>query len=190
MGSITNIPASGVGPWLKAKPILLKWLDRARTNQLQHYSAATYYSRLNNWLGIPAVITSAVVGTTVFATLQKQVELKTQLVVGAISVLTAILAALQTFVRYSEKAEKHRSVAASYSAIRKQIEEIGYLPLESRGSLKEFLDGLRAQFDALAQSAPAPPSSVWRAFRKDANYFQPDWPVDEITGTQTPDSVK
>lgn len=172
-------------PWVKARPLLMRWLERARTNQLQHYKAAEHYSFLNNVLGIPAVVISGIVGTTVFATLQKQVGLRVQLLVGGISVLAAVLAALQTFLRYPEKAEKHRSVAASYAGLRKQIEAIGYLPADSRGTIKEFIDSLRAQFEALAQSAPSPPKHVWTAIRAEKGnaFFLPDWPVEEISGT-------
>ncbi len=176
-------PPPATGPraeaiWDRSRPLLVKWLERARTNQLQHYKAADYYSRANNLLGIPAAILSAVVGTAVFSTLEKKVGLRIELIVGSLSVLTAILAALQTFLRYAERAEKHRSVAASYGAMRKQIEEIGYLPVNQRGGLKEFLDGLRAQADSLAQGAPSPPPSIWAALRKakGENFFVPEWP--------------
>src|SRR6202012_1161862 len=98
---------------------------RCRSNQLQHYKAASHCDHVSYILGIPAVILSTVVGTTVFASLQKQVSFKIQLFVGAVSVFAAILAALQTFLRHSERAEKHRSAAASYGGLRKQIEAIG-----------------------------------------------------------------
>jgi len=42
-------------------------------------------------LGCRAVAFSVIVGTTVFATLEKQLDLGIQLAVGAISVLSAIL---------------------------------------------------------------------------------------------------
>jgi hypothetical protein len=102
------------------------------------------------------------VGTTVFATLQKQVNLWVQLAVGAVSVLAAVLAALQTFLRYSERAEKHRATAAAYAAVRHRLEETTNIPVAVRGPLKKFLDEIEGQMGSLAQSAPNVPESVWK----------------------------
>jgi hypothetical protein len=188
---MSDSPSSAHGlsetPWIKARPLLLKWLERSRTNQLQHYKAAAYYNLANNALGIPVVVLSTIVGTAVFASLEKQVGLRTQLCVGGISILAAVLAALQTFLRYSERAEKHHSVAASYGTLRKQIEAIGFLPVESRGGIKELIDSLRVQFDFLAQSAPNPPESTWAALRrtKGQAYFVPEWPEGDAESDET-----
>ena len=100
-------------PWTSVQPLLEQWLRRARENQLQHWESARHYENLNYSLGIPVVVLSTTVGTTVFATLQKQVRLSVQVTVGAVSVLAAVLAGLQTFLRFSERAERHRSVAGS-----------------------------------------------------------------------------
>jgi len=162
--------------------LLRKWQQRARTNQMQHYEAAKIFDRAHRALGIPVVVLSTVVGTAVFATLQKQVGLKIQLFVGSLSVLAAILAALQTFLRFSERAEKHRSTAATYSAVRHGIEMVTHEPVALRGPLKEFLEGIRTQIDSLAQSAPNVPDRVWRRIgtAKDRSYFGAA-PPNEVT---------
>jgi hypothetical protein len=131
--------------WRESGKLLAKWQERARTNQLQHYAAAQYFGNAHNAIGIPAVILSTIVGTTVFATLQKQVTLGVQIGVGAISVLAAALAALQTFLRYSERAEKHRATAAAYAAVRHRLEATTNVPVAVRGPLREFLDGIEGQ---------------------------------------------
>jgi hypothetical protein len=151
--------------WQESGKLLAKWQERARTNQLQHYAAAQYFGNAHNAIGIPAVILSTVVGTTVFAALQKQVNLGGQIGVGAISVLAAVLAALQTFLRYSERAEKHRAAAAAYAAVRHRLEATTNTPVAVRGPLKEFLDDIEGQLDSLAQSAPNVPERVWKGIQ-------------------------
>ncbi|MFN2517260.1 MAG: hypothetical protein ABR556_13715, partial [Pyrinomonadaceae bacterium] len=60
---------------------------------------------LNYIVGVPAVIFSSVVGTTIFAGLEKNSP-KAPLVALA-SILAAVLAGLQTFLRLSERAAQH-----------------------------------------------------------------------------------
>ncbi|WP_414896029.1 SLATT domain-containing protein [Pseudomonas chlororaphis] len=45
-----------------------------------------------------------------------------QLGVGAMSVLAAVMTALQTTLRYQELAEKHREAGARYNALGREIE--------------------------------------------------------------------
>ncbi|HEV2989856.1 MAG TPA: SLATT domain-containing protein [Candidatus Angelobacter sp.] len=142
--------------------LLERWLGRARESQRGHYEAATRLENLNHWLGIPVVVMTTVVGTSVFASLQRQMDLHWQVLVGLISVLAAVLAGLQTFLRFSEKAEKHRAAGAAYGAIRREIEMILAVPPADRNS-KELLDGLRIRIDTLAKEAPEIPARVWRS---------------------------
>jgi SMODS and SLOG-associating 2TM effector domain family 4 len=152
--------------WISVQPLLEQWLKRARENQLQHWESARHYENLNYRLGIPVVILSTTVGTTVFATLQKQVRLSIQIAVGAISMLTAILAGLQTFLRFSERAEKHRSVAASYSAIRRRIETLLKLPVELKGDTATTVAEVEKQLDELAKASPNVPERIWNRIQE------------------------
>jgi hypothetical protein len=67
--------------------------------------------------GIPAVVLSTVVSTSVFASLLKQPDPWLQITLGFASVAAALLASLQTFLSYSERAEKHRIAGAKYGAL-------------------------------------------------------------------------
>jgi hypothetical protein len=157
----TSADTPDLGDWRDAEGVLSKWQKRARESQYSHNESAKYFENASYWLGVPVIVLSTVVGTTVFATLQKQVSLKIQIGLGTISVIAAILAGLQTFLRYSERAEKHRAVAAEYGAVRRQIEEIVALPLAFRGTPKDFLEQLRKKLDSLAQTAPSVPNRIW-----------------------------
>ena len=147
--------------------LLLKWSERARANQMQHWEAARYYDSVNLALGGPAVALSAVVGTAVFATLEKQIGFKLQLAIGAISVLTAILVALQTFLRLSEKAEKHRGMAAAYSSVRRRIEAALSLVPEGQDSLTRTVEEVLKELNNLAESTPTVPRHIWRKTKRE-----------------------
>jgi hypothetical protein len=146
------------------------WLKRARESQFSHYAAAARLERRHYWIGFPAVILSAAVGTSVFASLETQVDLRIKIAVGMLSVVAAILTGLQTFWRFSERAEKHRQTAANYAGLRRNIEEY----IASPGNLKfEILDALRKRDDEIALQAPGIEPKDWATAKKtaDENYW-------------------
>src|SRR5262249_53767340 len=123
--------------------LLEDWRRRANESQYAHYETAKHFSRLNYLFGVPVVIATTVVGTSIFATLQEQGVLLLRVILGLISVAAAVLAALQTFLRYAERSEKHRAAGATFGAIRRELEQMHALPEGQRGDLKTFLDSVR-----------------------------------------------
>ena len=139
--------------------LLEDWYRRLRYAQFAHYEAAKAFDRMNYWLGIPAVVLSTLVGTSVFASLgEAQVDQRVQITIGLTSVLAATLAGLQTFLRFSERAEKHRITASKYGALRREIEEI----LSTGDSVtRDAITLLRQHIDRLAEEAPHVPHRIW-----------------------------
>jgi hypothetical protein len=80
--------------------------------------------RLHYWLGVPTVVLSAMVGTAVFVALGKVVDVWAQVAVGLTSMTAAVLAALQTFLRFAERAEQNRKLAAGFASLRREIEVV------------------------------------------------------------------
>jgi hypothetical protein len=74
----------------------------------------------------------------------------------------AILTALQTFLAFSDKAEKHRTYASKYGSLRGWCQQISALPREARGDARSLMDQVRTEKDRLAASAPAIPGWIWR----------------------------
>lgn len=136
--------------------VLSQWYERTSIVAVGHYRAALRFSRLHFWMALPTVVLSAAVGTAVFATLQQQPDFWLQFVVGAMSVLAAILTALQSTLRYQELAEKHRDAGAKYNALGREIELI--IKLSEYESDK--INNLRARIDSLALESPHIPQAV------------------------------
>ena len=141
---------------MATRPIATQWYHRAATVAHGHYRAALRFSRLNFWFGFPSVILATIVGTSVFATLQSKPEFWWQVTVGVMSIAAAILSALQSFLGYNDKAEKHRAAGAKYNAIGRELE----LWLSVEEDNVEKLDVIRQRIDALAQESPHIPESV------------------------------
>lgn len=138
-----------------SRQVALEWYKRVATVAHGHYRAALRFSRLNFWFGIPSVVLATIVGTAVFASLQQKPELWIQIVVGLMSIVAAIFAALQSFLGYGEKAEKHRVAGAKYNGIGRELEL-----LLSQDQDWSALDSIRTRIDALAQDSPHIPESV------------------------------
>lgn len=138
--------------------VLDDWYKRVAITQRAHYLSADYFGKRKYWLGIPAVLLSTLVGTTVFASLQKQPELWLQITVGLASVAAAILTSLQTFLSYSERAEKHRLAGAKYGALGRELEILRSLPEVNI----ETINDLRARLDSLAQESPNNPLPIYK----------------------------
>jgi hypothetical protein len=104
------------------KVLLAEWLRRVVLSSQGHYENAQRLDKFNLFLGIPVVCLSAFVGTSVFASLGKNVESNIRIIIGLISVAAAVLASLQTFLGFSEKAERHKVYGAHYGSLRRKIE--------------------------------------------------------------------
>ena len=120
---------------------------------------------------MPVVVLTTFVGTSVFATLQHDVNIALRIAVGMVSVLAAVLASLQTFLRFGERSEKHRTAAEAWAALRREVDEMVALHptyLASRGDPKQYLDDLRRRMGEIAQQSPEMGESGW--WRRERRY--------------------
>jgi hypothetical protein len=146
----------------EVEEVLIDWRHRARDAQYAHHETEKFFSIMHYLLGIPSIVLSTLVGTSVFYGLEKLTDPRVKLLVGVASVTAAILTALQTFLAFSDKAEKHRTYASKYGSLRGWCQQISALPREARGDARSLLDQVRTEKDRLAASAPAIPGWIWR----------------------------
>ncbi|MES2742597.1 MAG: SLATT domain-containing protein [Pseudomonadota bacterium] len=143
-----------------AEVLLTDWFRRARESQFIHYECGTWFSRLNYWLGIPAIVLSSAVGTAVFASLDTSASGNQRIGVGLISIVAAVLASLQTFLRFSERGERHRATGSGYGAIRRSLEYLKTFPPPAQEGLERAFDQIRKEMDQLAKDAPEVPARI------------------------------
>lgn len=142
---------------MSSRPVAVKWYERTSTVAYRHYQSAQRYSRLNFIFGLPTVIFATIVGTSVFATLQSKPEYWWQVAVGLMSIAAAILSALQSFLGFSDKAEKHRAAGSRYNMVGRELELWLSRPQEDL----ERLEAIRQRIDALAQESPHIPAGTY-----------------------------
>jgi hypothetical protein len=136
-----------------------------------HYVASDRFTIRNRWLGIPVVIITAVVGTTIFGTLNENPDPKLRIVAGLLSLCGAVLAALQTTFGYAQTAERHKAAAARYRAIRRQLKtfrlKYSDAPPDERSEAIEELESLNKELEAIAAESPNIPDACYDRAVKD-----------------------
>jgi hypothetical protein len=115
-------------------------------------------------LGIPLVVLTTLVGTSVFATLQETLNTRMRIFAGLAIVLAAVLASLQSFLSSAERAEKNWAAGEMWAAIRREITEVLALHpanLATRDDPRQYLDELRARMDEVAKESPVMSSHLF-----------------------------
>lgn len=140
--------------------ILREWCEDASILLHAHFDEGARCERQNLKLGVPALILSAVVGTSIFAALGKEPSLAAKVAVGCISMAVTIMTSLQTFLRFSERAEKHRVAGAMFASLRKEIEQTLVYPPKSDDELGKWMTSIRDRWDSLRREKPALSESI------------------------------
>jgi len=140
-----------------AEHVLDDWYLRVTKNQQAHYLLSSKYRSIHYWLGIPTIFFSAIIGSTLLTGSNDQL-LKT--ILGVLSLVVTCLTALQTFLRPSEQAEKHKLAAAQLGTIRREIEKLKAFPV-AKSEHKILMEKIKESIDKTTQEAPDLPPNIW-----------------------------
>lgn len=137
------------------------WQSLLAALQKGSFITAALYERRNRSLGLPVTILSAIVSTAIFASIaQGSTNQWAQIAVGLISVITAVLSALQTYLNYGELAQKHKVAGVKYGALRREIEEVLASDLETQLTSVD-LKSIRTRWDEIDQEVPPLPQWIY-----------------------------
>jgi len=143
--------------------LLRHWRFRIHRVQTGHYEAGRRYDRMHLFLGIPAIAVSTIVGTSVFASLAtKEQNVGVTILVGLLSVASAILASLQTFLKYSELAERHKIAGAKFADLKHKIELVAVFQPTDSEALKNQLSEIEQEWEKVREESPNIPTKIWR----------------------------
>jgi hypothetical protein len=127
-----------------------------------HYTAAERAETRSRTLG------GAIVGTSIFATIQSSPSLSWRITPGILVTGAAILGALQTFLDYAKRAAEYRTAGAAYGRLRREFDIflLGISGSKDRVQLIENLSVLCRHIDELGQQSPLIPPSSYKAARR------------------------
>jgi hypothetical protein len=147
--------------------LLRGWLLHAHKGRDRHDLAARRNDTYRYWLGVPTVILATVVGTSVFASLEKTtVDSNLIIALGLASIASAVLASLQTFYDFGSRAESHRLAGVKYKAVVRELEQVLTQSLDQLPKKDDFFDALRKRLDVLEAEAPVVPEGIYRQIEK------------------------
>jgi hypothetical protein len=147
---------SGTVAWDDAQRLLDEWHLRITTAQFGHQLQAERTRGWNLALGIPVVIATTVVGTSAFAAINNTgSNTEWKVAAGILSIFAAVLAALQTFLGFGDRAERHRIAATRYASIRRSIE----LALVRHDA--KAIDRIRIDMDRIGGPSPQIGRKKW-----------------------------
>ncbi len=88
--------------------------------------------------------------------------LSARVAIGMFSVCAAILAALQTFLQYGERSDKHKAAGSKYSVVRRQLElfvlKYADEPIEQKADAIKELEEIVAPLADIATDSPNIPN--------------------------------
>ena len=145
----------------KQKDLFITWETDLRVACHGHYEAAVNSSRYNYYLGIPVIILSTIVGTAIFASLEANPETYLQIIFGLLSMLSVVLASLQTFFKFSEKAEKHRKAGRLFGSLLKELEQ-KMVYTENGVSAEGWCTEFRERWDEISDESSTVPKKIWK----------------------------
>ena len=147
--------------WGPTEDTLREWLTRVRHSQHSHHEAGKIYKLFNYALSVPVVVLTTAIGTTAFASLEKQTSNTAKAWLGGLSMLAAVLSALQTHFQFGQRSEKHRTLGALYGNVRRDIEKVLTLPVEERGARREVLEDIGKKMGELGGEGDVVPRWIW-----------------------------
>lgn len=139
--------------------LLRRWCDEMHINEEGHYNSAKYYEVLHRWLGYPVIVFSALVASSAYFaidSLDHPLAKITAIAMGAISV---VLSSIQSFAKFTERVESHRTSGAEFSCLRREIEILAESP--ERQVSFEDMNKIRRQIDSLTKNSLPIPKRYW-----------------------------
>jgi hypothetical protein len=150
------------------KEILDKALEYETTYRIvgrAHYLAADRYTRFNRLFGIPVIVITAVVGTTIFGTLDQNPNTGWKIVAGLVTLAGTVLSSLQTSLGFSQTAQKHKAAGEAYRAIRRRFEMLRLRYSQARAEQREeamnALEAIVAELAELPKEFPTVPDRCY-----------------------------
>lgn len=129
--------------------------------QIGHYKCSENLYFLANLTGFLLILTTTLVTALLFFDTTGPNEDYWNLLLFILSVLSAGLAAIVSFVRFAERAELHRSAASRYGKLRRQLEFLdAYRETQEDKKIKEKIKLLRIEWEYVSADAPLTPKSA------------------------------
>jgi hypothetical protein len=143
------------------RDLLADWERRAAASSDAHAVVAQRLARLNVSFGVPAVLLLATDAASLLM-LRSDARASVRLALGILSVLAAVLVALNAYLRTTEWAARHSIAAELWARLRGEIGDVlRSPPRRVQADPKAYLDDLRREMDQLSAISPEVGEHAW-----------------------------
>ena len=135
------------------------WLVSLKILHRGHWDASRWYDQINLWIGVGAALCAAVSGASAFGMLSGN---GSSFLAGGLGLVAAILAALQTSLRASESAARHKQAGIRFGQLRRELEE--YLSIgwpHAAGERETLLTSFRERWANVDDEFPPMPKKFF-----------------------------
>lgn len=140
--------------------LLKNWRFQIGKRQQAHLKLNARYNKKHYLLGIPSIMistASSIGGITTYKECKTDADCAAneyiRLICGIITLGSAVLGALQTFLEYQKQSEAHRSAANNYETLYRLIDTYICVPV-SRGDPVTCLKEIQEQYDEIRRTGP------------------------------------
>lgn len=140
--------------------LLEQWHQGLRIEHKAHIRAAAKLERNSLWLSIAALIASTIVGTSLFTDANSRLSSGWKIGAGVLSLIAAVLSALQGSLKLGEKATLHRVATQRYGTLRREVEELIAEGSTSGTVSHEIMTDLRKRWDQIDADSPTVPQKL------------------------------
>jgi hypothetical protein len=153
---------------VEADVLLYKWERRVLLAVFSHARSANRCAAWDLRLGATSVILTAIVGTSVFATLQANPSITTRIGVGVLTVVAAASSAVHVFAGLSDRKAVYEQASQRHGDIRRRIEIArGRLAVPGESPLIwEEVEAIKEEMDSAAASSPNAAGRVWEQVKR------------------------
>jgi hypothetical protein len=125
-----------------------------------HRQMQARVAKQSRTLAMFVTVISAIVGTSIFATIESSPQLGWKIAVGTLSVAGAVLGAIQSSLDLATRQAQHQSAAEAFGQLRRDLEiwgALGNVDTLSAKELKEFVE----RWNNAEAGAPSVPTDVY-----------------------------
>ncbi len=126
-----------------------------------HNQASLWASRRNDMIQIPSIILATLTGF-----FSATSDMLPPVAIGAFSVFVGILNTVNSYYKFSQRAEGHRIASLWYLKTYKKIETELSLPVEQRTAAEPFLNQLSEGMMRISETAPQVPREISELYAK------------------------
>ena len=150
--------------------LLQKYCDEAQTREALHRRSYYSYKKLTTCFNLPVIVLSCLSGSFQFLS-KGYPEIEQHIVTGtaSLSILTAIISAVASYLKLGESKSKHEQSANAWLLFHNELKHQLSLRRDKRQEADEFLVNCKTQYDRLFELSPICSSSMIKVIKKKIN---------------------